>query len=287
MQELRRHPREGSGIPPFAQGPVTTTSFVVCSTGVVPAPEKKRGFTPFGGALRLYRGLDDWPAATDLCCWHCTEPFPGAPCTIPTRANSGDNPWEVLGCFCSWSCAKRWSLDRATFSTGVRLSWLGQLAAEFGCTAHIVAAPPMVALDKFGGPLTLAQFREGCAAIVDAPVAALERPFISYPLVLRGLECPEYNQRTNHTFAPGKVTGLRRPSVSRAVPPPAPAARMREGLYAKYLRENEQAPRAAAGAPPKKRRRGEPRGVAAAGRRSRGLANYVVKRSAEQPKKKK
>lgn len=171
---------------------------------------------------------------TDLSCYHCTEPFEETPATFPTAYNESTQTWETIGVFCSWACAKRFGIERPGYSSGQSAVWLRTLAAQMGHDAPIEAAPPQWALSKFGGPLDLAVFRKGNGG---KNIELLHRPFISYPMVFRGIQDLEYSNRRRHAFNPGCVTGLRRPvkrSESREIP------RTGEGAYTRYLRQ--QAP---------------------------------------------
>ena len=101
-----------------------------------------------------------WPRSTDLCCWHCTEPFDTQPVGIPIELQ-GDSKIVCDGNFCSYSCALA-----HTFSSGAThreyrtKQLLTQVAREIHGLHTVVSAPPRLALSKFGGPLSIKEFRE-------------------------------------------------------------------------------------------------------------------------------
>ena len=78
---------------------------------------------------------------TDLtvsACWHCADPK----CDPPVRVPMVDG--LVTGCFCSFSCAKRWCMDENHIEAIVNL-----VISNKG--RDIEAAPPRRCFKRFGG----------------------------------------------------------------------------------------------------------------------------------------
>ena len=97
---------------------------------------------------------------TNISCWWCTEQFNTLPCFIPARYS--DDKYYVFGCFCTYSCAKAYNSSMDEHRTPIRTALINKLcAAIFGNTDPIPLAPPREMLQKFGGPLTIHDFRNG------------------------------------------------------------------------------------------------------------------------------
>ena len=97
---------------------------------------------------------------TDVCCWWCTEKFDTFPCFIPERFN--DNKFYVFGCFCSFNCAKRYNIELLDYKVFDRDSLLNRLYSTIypdSTGSTIQLAGPRESLTKFGGPLSIDEFR--------------------------------------------------------------------------------------------------------------------------------
>jgi len=101
-------------------------------------------------------------------CFWCTEYFNGIPLHAPIRKDSKGNFICSEVVFCSFSCAKGHVLREMRPSNDgyTRVSLLMELAASHG-KHSVPTAPPRHALQKFGGPMTLEQFRNTEAPIVN------------------------------------------------------------------------------------------------------------------------
>lgn len=96
---------------------------------------------------------------TDVCCWWCTEHFDGVPCFIPEKVVV--NKYYVFGCFCSYNCAAAYNVDMNDYNFSNRLSIMIKLYRDiYGEQNDLVIAPPRQSLIKFGGTLTMVEFRQ-------------------------------------------------------------------------------------------------------------------------------
>jgi len=90
-----------------------------------------------------------------VACWHCTGSVETAKAVrIPVDEGRGKH---LYGFFCSFPCAKRFCIDDGCRRHELSRCILG-LTVSAGCT-DIGLAPPRIALRKFGGPLTSAEFK--------------------------------------------------------------------------------------------------------------------------------
>lgn len=102
----------------------------------------------------------EWPASSELLCWHCCHPFETPPVPLPIDYDERRDVFIVTGMFCSWGCVKRYNLESSsrhtqvctTYITLLRKKWLGHLE-------HVIPAPPRCVLEAFGGWMTLEDFR--------------------------------------------------------------------------------------------------------------------------------
>ena len=104
-----------------------------------------------------------WPRRTDLCCWWCTEPFATCPLAIPDRVHSG--VYECFGVFCSYGCAKTYLVKDVSYARDqmTRSQLLTKLYKHLSGddVSDQVGAPPRQTLQKFGGTLSIEDFRSG------------------------------------------------------------------------------------------------------------------------------
>lgn len=98
-------------------------------------------------------------AAGEVLCWHCAE-IADKIVRIPVNENGKK---LLYGYFCSFPCAKRYCIDGGGCRRHELSRSLLALTATAGC-ADIKTAPPRIALKKFGGPLTVGEFRTGSSS---------------------------------------------------------------------------------------------------------------------------
>ena len=102
--------------------------------------------------------LNYWPKKTKISCWWCTYQFNNTPCALPVYHS--DDTYTVMGIFCSPECAGAYNFN----TTGITNIWekYALLNLLYGkmYNKHIKIAPPRNTLKKFGGNLTINQFRK-------------------------------------------------------------------------------------------------------------------------------
>lgn len=100
-----------------------------------------------------------YPIKTDIACWWCTYQFDGIPIPYPTGYIEKQDCFKVTGCFCSFSCSLSYMKDNNLIKNKSLLLFLKRkLTGEK--FPEINYAPPRQALIKFGGTLTISEFRE-------------------------------------------------------------------------------------------------------------------------------
>lgn len=92
---------------------------------------------------------------TDIACWWCCHQFDGYPVCAPIKYNEHKDIFSVVGCFCSFNCAKAYSIqDKRSISLNSFL--YKRVTSKLD---YIKPAPPKTVLHMFGGPLSIEEYR--------------------------------------------------------------------------------------------------------------------------------
>jgi len=95
---------------------------------------------------------------TSIACWWCTYTFDNLPCFIPDRYYC--DKFYVFGCFCTYSCALAYNLDMNDYRVNLRNSLIKEMYTKVtGLTDNIPLAPKRELLKKYGGILSIDEFR--------------------------------------------------------------------------------------------------------------------------------
>jgi len=103
---------------------------------------------------------------TNICCWHCCHNFTNSPIGIPQRYV--DDKFHVKGIFCSFNCALTHNYNSTDIESVIqereallRLMYKknAQLTNSYD-NEKLIYAPPKESLKKFGGSLTIEEFRK-------------------------------------------------------------------------------------------------------------------------------
>lgn len=190
--------------------PPGTPVEIVCSSGklVTGKPAQTRAIRLFSHQLTLDpERFQQWPHTSELCCWWCTEQFGTTPVCIPKKRNEETAVFEVYGVFCGGPCGLAYIMreSRASDLHQIMMDYRFLLIEVFGCHPPSVfdmrPAPPREALTKFGGHLSIGEFR---LAGVTADTELVEPPFVNYNMVLQ--DNSKLQDQQNH-----QIRGLRRP----------------------------------------------------------------------------
>jgi len=114
-------------------------------------------------------GSKKWPEKTDIWCWWCCHPFESAPIPCPIKYDQITGRFEIKGIFCSWGCCAAYSVENYKSLTHVYTFKKKLVQEEEGNEESrmrtiggekIKTAPNKIALNVFGGPLTIEEFRK-------------------------------------------------------------------------------------------------------------------------------
>lgn len=97
-------------------------------------------------------------------CWWCTYEIPeeNIPVSAPTYFNEIRNEFKVHGVFCCFECVKSYLIDKNDSYVDTSLITLLNKRLT-GSMTRINCAPPRIALQRFGGTMTINEFREKSA----------------------------------------------------------------------------------------------------------------------------
>lgn len=110
-----------------------------------------------------------WPKSSNYACWNCTEFFENAPVGIPTiiSSESYEDAYYLEGNFCSHNCAARFLFDTRSktdnqlFVVYEIMNFIyNEIQPEGSPMGKIKLAPEKFLLKKFGGPLSLEEYRK-------------------------------------------------------------------------------------------------------------------------------
>ena len=151
--------------------------------------------------------IKSWPLKTDLNCWYCSHSFKCRPVSIAEEFR--DDTWYVKGVFCSFSCAQS-HIIRESHATQTRLFLLKAFAKVCFDIGDIgTPSPPFYTLKKFGGHLSIKQFRE--IGMNQIPIKVFEGVFKPCKAAIR-IQTNDADETTG--FKLGKVMGIKRRQVS-------------------------------------------------------------------------
>ena len=136
---------------------------------------------------------DEIPSTTNVCCWHCAHTFEGRVIPCVKRYDSLRDQFHVYGVFCTWGCAKAHAIHSKR-DWALETSLLAFLKKRVtGNVTGIKPAPSKYLLQKFGGSMTIEEFR-GMTEDPAAPIVqtSWQRVAMFFPQVT---EHPTHFQR--------------------------------------------------------------------------------------------
>ena len=108
--------------------------------------------------LKEFSNINKWPEKTCINCWWCSHSFDSIPCSIPEKIIN--NNYLVYGIFCSPECAAAHLFNNNKIDNiSEKFSLLNLLYKDIYSDNVIEQAYPKEVLRKFGGPLTIEEFR--------------------------------------------------------------------------------------------------------------------------------
>ena len=112
--------------------------------------------------LKEFSNINEWPEQTNISCWWCCHSFDSIPCSIPEKQL--DKTFIVYGIFCSPECCSSYLFNDSSNNTtnkdiSKKYSLLNLMYKDIYMGSNIEQSYPRETLKKFGGPLTIEEFR--------------------------------------------------------------------------------------------------------------------------------
>jgi hypothetical protein len=159
-----------------------------------------------------------------VCCWWCTCPFDGNPVHLPHRIV--DDVFQVTGYFCSFNCCLAYNVAKKERASQQRETLLHvmyhKLLGPFPSTS-IIPAPPREVLEKFGGWMTIEEFRSKSTQIREE-LRLLLPPLQSVYYTIEAQQHPQMSSYPRHSksFVPLNVDQVKRAKESLKLKRSAP-----------------------------------------------------------------
>lgn len=102
---------------------------------------------------------DNWKEGDVHTCWHDGHPFDWMPVPLPVEFDETKRQYRVFGCFCSFSCAKAWQMERPCFNSPIARSWLSVMAKDIFRFPRNKIAPAHEAWVLLSNRMTIEEFR--------------------------------------------------------------------------------------------------------------------------------
>lgn len=149
------------------EGPLESESNTVKSSQTTALPLKYDAFRKTWS--KTSEGMV-WPCSTTAACWHCCHTFTTVPVPLPTKYSAKLDSFNVVGIFCSWSCAKAYALSTKYSLPSCELLALMRTKVN-GKFLFIKPAPNKSKLKMFGGDMTIEEFRAECDYPCTQPIS--------------------------------------------------------------------------------------------------------------------
>ena len=140
------------------------------------------------------------------CCWWCCHEIDSEPLNLPHKYNSRTNRFYTMGYFCSWSCMKAFNIDHfpsnKTAKTSQNITLMRKRSGEK--IESVIPAPSRYSLKKFGGTLTIEEFR---SKLMKHPTYNLPSDIIIHQDIS---ETQRINLLQNNQYAESSTSGAQK-----------------------------------------------------------------------------
>lgn len=138
---------------------------------------------------------------TDISCWWCCHQFDTFPLCAPLKYDHKKNIFKVKGCFCSFNCIKSYSYTDKSLKEPSLINFLHKTLT--GSVLHIKKAPPKEILVKFGGCVSIEEYRESFKSIKNYSIN--NHPMIFNPMQIEESKEIELLEESVKTLASVKT----------------------------------------------------------------------------------
>jgi hypothetical protein len=117
---------------------------------------------------------------TDIACWWCTYQFDTYPVCMPDKYIGKQDIFKVHGCFCSFNCALAFKMEKNIKADQYLVSFMHKKLT--GSFKSIKKAPSPYCLKKFGGPISIEDYRKTFQTGRDISIHISPMVFIPYQI---------------------------------------------------------------------------------------------------------
>ena len=146
---------------------------------------------------------DGWPTHSPYACWHCTETFLERPVGIPDHVDDLGQ-YHCCGNFCSYNCAAGYLFEidhsRERWEKYAMMVTLCRIINDLPITYRLTLAPPRSSLKKFGGKLTITEYRQ--TFVNNKSYKIFHPPLVPITLYLEEINPNQKNPELTHRKMP-------------------------------------------------------------------------------------
>ena len=124
-------------------------------------------------------GVSEWPSSSPYACFNCQEMFNGPPVRLPKSFDEKNVIFKgMTGNWCSVACLRRYIMDRHDYNYKQQLLLISAMCIHLYHIEprHTAPAPPVECLKKFGGPMSIEEYRQEHVKSNIIPTAAQHVP---------------------------------------------------------------------------------------------------------------
>jgi len=129
---------------------------------IIKVEDKKREKRTEQNKITRTKAFQDYlPEQTSGCCWWDTCPFTSHPVSCPVKYDAKRDRFQCEGVFCSYNCALAYGRHLSCRSATFIPQWIRYIRKQIegGVSTTPKAARHFSLLDKFGGSMTIDEFR--------------------------------------------------------------------------------------------------------------------------------
>lgn len=131
---------------------------------------------------------------TDVYCWWCCHSFDNYPISVPIKLYPNNYLFKCKGIFCGFSCALAYCINKGHDVYLLKLLHKKILNLKFSDIKPIKKAPVKEILQRFGGPVTIEEFRSSSTLLNDYNIITYPITFMNEQLHLETIDTTNKNK---------------------------------------------------------------------------------------------
>lgn len=152
---------------------------------------------------------------TDIFCWWCCHGFDNYPVSVPIKLYPQNYLFKCKGIFCGFSCALAYCTNKGHDIYLLKLLHKKILNLKFSDIKPIKKAPIKEILQRFGGPVSIEEFRSSSTLLNNYNIITYPITFMNEQLHLETIHSTN-NKNTFNVDAEGDETLLSQKTIKQA-----------------------------------------------------------------------